>query len=87
MARKTSKVDKQFGEHLKAAEEHLIGAVNLFTEEPDLDRRVGYFSKLVRVQEMATSLRQEELVWVRGPWRAGKEVRKHGSGRSRGSKG
>jgi hypothetical protein len=88
MARKTSKVDKQLGEHLKQAEDHLIQAVNLFTEDQKLSRRVGYFSRLVRVQEMATSVRQEELVWIRGPWRAGKAAGKRGSrGGSRGKRG
>jgi hypothetical protein len=65
--RKWSSVDEQLTEHLKQAEEHLIGAVKLFSEKRSLSRRVGYFPRLVRAQELITSLYREELVRMRGP--------------------
>jgi hypothetical protein len=59
-------VDAELAEYLKQAEEALIGAVKLFTEHPTLERRVGYFSRLVRAQETITTLYREELVRIRG---------------------
>jgi hypothetical protein len=59
-------VDDQLAEHLKQAEEALIGAVKLFSERKKLSRRVGYYSRLIRAQEMITGLYQEELVRMRG---------------------
>jgi hypothetical protein len=59
-------VDDQLTEHLKNAETELIAAVKLF-EEPKLSRRVGYFTRLVRSQEVVTGLYREELVRQRGP--------------------
>lgn len=61
---KTASVDDQLTEHLNQAEDHLISAVNLFAEEPTLNRRVGYLERLVRTQETVTSLHREELVRV-----------------------
>ena len=80
--KKLPSVDDQLSEHLKEAETHLIGAVNLFAERKQLDRRVGYLSRLVRAQELVTGLYREELVRKRGPQQAGKR----GSGRQKGSK-
>lgn len=61
--------DDKLTEHLKEAEEHLIGAVNLFAEEKKLSRRTGYYTRLVRAQELITGLYREELVRQRGPHR------------------
>lgn len=61
---KTTSVDDRLTEHLNQAEDHLISAVNLFAEEPTLNRRVGYLERLVRTQETVTSLHREELVRV-----------------------
>lgn len=69
MARSKTKsftVDDQLAEHLKQAEENLIGAVKLFAEKKTLHRRVGYLSRLVRAQELITGLYREELVRLRG---------------------
>jgi len=64
--KKLPSVDEQLTEHLKGAEEHLIGAVKLFSEKRSLSRRVGYFPRLVRAQELVTGLYREELVRLRG---------------------
>ena len=72
MPRSTKKelsVDDRLSEHMKNAEEELIGAVNLFSEHKQLSRRVGYFTRLVRAQELITGLHREELVRQRGPLR------------------
>lgn len=61
---KITSVDDRLTEHLNQAEDHLISAVNLFAEEPTLNRRVGYLERLVRTQETVTSLHREELVRV-----------------------
>lgn len=66
MPKKTTKVDDQLAEHLRQAENHLIDAVKLFTEKRRLTRRVGYFPRLVRAQEIITALYREELVRIRG---------------------
>ncbi len=62
-------VDDRLTAYMNTAEEALIGAVTLFAEEPKLERRTGYLTKLVRAQEMVTSLHREELVRARGPLR------------------
>jgi len=67
--KKALSVDDQLAEHLREAETHLIGAVNLFAHEKKLDRRVGYLTRLVRSQETVTALHREELVRMRGPQR------------------
>lgn len=67
--KKLPSVDDQLAEHLKQAEGHLIGAVKLFSERKNLSRRVGYFPRLVRAQELITGLYREELVRQRGPKR------------------
>jgi hypothetical protein len=67
VAKKILSVDRELAEHLKQAEQHLIGAVTLFTENDKLNRNTGYFSRLVRAQELATGLYREELVRLRGP--------------------
>lgn len=64
--KKSVSMDDQLVEHLKQAEENLIGAVNLFAENKTLNRRVGYLSRLVRAQELITGLYREELVRLRG---------------------
>jgi hypothetical protein len=64
-------VDDRLSEHLKKAEEELISAVKLF-ENPKLNRRTGYFTRLVRSQELVTGLYREELVRQRGPHRVGR---------------
>ena len=66
---KKSSVDDQLTEHLKEAEHHLIGAVELFAEKKQLSRRTGYFTRLVRSQETITGLYREELVRQRGALR------------------
>lgn len=66
MTKKIISTDEQLSEHLKQAEEHLIGAVKLFSEKRSLSRRVGYFPRLVRAQELVTGLYREELVRLRG---------------------
>lgn len=60
-------VDDQLAEHLRHAEEALIGAVKLFSDHESLSRRVGYFSRLAKAQEAITALYREELVRMRGP--------------------
>ena len=60
-------VDDRLTEKLKTAEEALIGAVELFSDHPNLSRRVGYYSRLIRAQETITALYREELVRMRGP--------------------
>jgi hypothetical protein len=62
-------VDDQLTEHMRQAEHHLIAAVELFTGDPKLTRRVGYFTRLVNAQESITGLYREELIRVRGPLR------------------
>jgi hypothetical protein len=62
-------IDDQLGELLQTAETALIGAVNLFAEQKELSRRVGYLTRLVRAQELITGLYREELVRQRGPLR------------------
>lgn len=72
MAKQTkteSSVDDQLTAYLNTAEEALIGAVNLFADNPKLERRVGYLTRLVRAQELVTHLHREELVRKRGPLR------------------
>lgn len=66
-------VDDQLTEHLKKSEEELIAAVNLFTKHKTLNRRVGYFTRLVRAQELITGLHREELVRLRGAHRKGRK--------------
>jgi hypothetical protein len=61
--------DDQLTEHMKQAENHLIAAVELFTSDPKLTRRVGYFTRLVNAQESITGLVREELIRERGPLR------------------
>lgn len=68
--KKTRSVDDRLAEHLGHAEEHLIEAVKLFTEDTQLSRRNGYFPRLVRAQELTTGLYREELVRMRGPMRS-----------------
>jgi len=65
-------VDERLTGHLHQAEEHLIEAVKLFAEQPRLERRVGYLTRLVRAQELTTGLYREELVRVRGSKRGKK---------------
>jgi hypothetical protein len=67
----TMSVDDRLSEHLRKAEEELISAVKLF-ENPKLNRRTGYFTRLVRSQELVTGLYREELVRQRGPHRRGR---------------
>lgn len=69
MTKKVPKVDDVLVEHLKQAEHHLIEAVKLFSENPSLERRVGYLVRLVRAQEIVTGLHREELVRIRGSLR------------------
>lgn len=59
--------DKELADHLKAAEEHLIAAVKLFSEKKPPKRTLAYMTRLDRAQEMVTSLMREELVRIRGP--------------------
>jgi len=67
--RKSRSVDDQLTHHLEQAEDHLIKAVTLFNERPNLSRRRGYYTRLVGAQEAITTLHREELVRVRGPMR------------------
>ena len=68
---KTLPVDDQLTEHLKEAEKHLLGALKQF-DNHKLTRRVGYLARLVRAQELVTTLYREELVRIRSPHRPGR---------------
>jgi len=65
-------MDNQLAYHIDQAEDHLIASVELFGEHRTLKRPTGYFSKLVRAQELVTGLNREELVRVRGAQRRSK---------------
>lgn len=60
-------VEDELTEHLTKAEEHLIAAVKLFQRKARPERRMDYQRRLVRAQEMVTTLLREELVRIRGP--------------------
>lgn len=64
---KIQTVDQQLTEHLKQAEDHLITAVKLFARKAGPERHKDYLPRLVRAQEMVTTLLREELVRIRGP--------------------
>jgi|1186.fasta_scaffold222610_1 hypothetical protein len=61
-------VDDELTERLTVAEDALIGAVKLFSDHPTLSRRSGYYTRLIRAQELITGLRGEELVRQRGSY-------------------
>lgn len=71
MAKKTipkiKTVDQELAEHLESAEEHLIAAVKLFARRMPPNRSKDYLPRLVRAQEMVTTLFREELIRIRGP--------------------
>lgn len=71
-------VDDQLTEYLTSAEDALIGAVKLFSEDRKLNRRVGYLTALIRAQEAITGLRGEELIRKRGLMKPPKTRRRHG---------
>lgn len=73
-SKKPKSADEQLAYHVNAAEDHLIAAVQLFTEHKQLSRPTGYFTRLVNVQEMVGGLNRQELVRQRGFQR---EVRKN----------
>ena len=52
---------------LEKAEEHLIAAVNLFSRKVHPERHRDYLPRLVRAQELVTTLFREELIRIRGP--------------------
>ncbi len=60
-------VDDQLAEHLKNAEDALIGAVKLLSGQSKPLRRESYCRRLILAQETITSLYREELVRIRGP--------------------
>lgn len=60
-------VDQQLAEHLEKAEDHLIAAVKLFSRKAAPERHRDYLPRLVRAQEMVTTLMREELIRIRGP--------------------
>lgn len=64
---KKKSVDDQLTDHLKAAEEHLIAAVELFTNTGRPSRESGYRSRLILAQESITALYAKELIRIRGP--------------------
>jgi methionine synthase I (cobalamin-dependent) len=66
-------VDDQLADHLKAAEEHLIAAVELFTNAGRPSRESGYRSRLIQAQESVTALYAKELIRIRGPQRPEKK--------------
>ncbi len=59
--------DEQLTEYLKIAEDALVSAIELFSGQSGPQRRVGYYSRLIRAQEAITGLYREELVRIRGP--------------------
>lgn len=73
--KKPTSVDDQLAEHLKQAEHHLIGAVELFLGEEKPQRRMGYQGRLQQAQEAITTLYAEELVRIRGPQRPERKKR------------
>jgi hypothetical protein len=62
-------VDDQLADHLKQAEDHLIGAVKLLSGPRNALRRESYCRRLISAQETITALYREELVRIRGPLR------------------
>jgi len=68
IVRKSPKnVDDELAEHLKKAEDALIGAVKLFSGQLKPLRRESYYRRLILAQETITGLYREELVRIRGP--------------------
>lgn len=67
IVRKAVSPDEEFAEHLNKAEEHLISAVKLVSRKGKPERHIDYQKRLVRAQEMVTTLFREELVRIRGP--------------------
>lgn len=65
--KKKESVDDQLADHLKVAEEHLIAAVELFTNPGRPSRESGYRSRLIQAQESITALYAKELIRIRGP--------------------
>lgn len=65
--RKIQSVDDLLAMHLEKAEEHLIAAVKLFEKKTRPDRSKGYLERLIRSQELCTTLFREELIRIRGP--------------------
>ena len=63
---KKKTVDDLLREHLQEAEDHLISAVELFTNVGRPSRHAGYRSRLIMAQESITALLREELVRERG---------------------
>lgn len=63
---KSEEIDADLAMHLQKAEEHLIAAVELFSQHRKPQRRVGYKEKLTRLQEGVTALYAEELILKRG---------------------
>jgi hypothetical protein len=72
---KKKSVDDQLKDHLQEAEDHLIAAVELFTNVGRPSRHAGYRSRLIMAQESITALLREELVRERGLQRP--EGKKH----------
>lgn len=66
---KIKTVDDQLAEHLRVAEDHLIAAVKLFSRKVSPERHKDYLPRLIRAQELVTTLFREELVRIRGPIR------------------
>lgn len=66
-ALKIASIDDLLAMHLEKAEEHLIAAVKLFEKKTKPERHASYIAKLIRAQEMVTTLYREELIRIRGP--------------------
>lgn len=69
-------VDDLLAEHLEKAEYHLIEAVKLFERKVKPERHASYVAKLVRAQEMITTLYREELIRIRGPIKVSTRIAK-----------
>jgi hypothetical protein len=67
---KIQTVDDELADHLKHAEEHLIKAVRLFARKVPPERHADYQKRLIRAQESVTTLFREELIRIRGPFKA-----------------
>lgn len=64
---KPQSVEDELAEHLRQAEDHLIGAINLFSRPRRPIREVTYLKRLSGAQETITALYRQELIRIRGP--------------------
>lgn len=66
--------DETLAYHLEKAEDHLIEAVRLFELKHKPERHHDFVGRLIRAQEMVTTLLREELVRKRGPMKVAQAI-------------